>query len=124
MKTSWKFLFLLWGVLLFLPLAPVNAGTINVPAGGDLQLALNSAQPGDLIILQAGASFVGNFYLPYKTPVSGTDSDYITVRTSSPDSSLPGPDQRITPGHSGVLARIITPGNGLSAIRTVPSTHH
>ncbi|MBI3126748.1 MAG: hypothetical protein HYZ11_03995, partial [Candidatus Tectomicrobia bacterium] len=39
---------------------------IPVPSGGDLQAALNSAQPGDAIELQAGATFTGNFTLPNK----------------------------------------------------------
>ena len=43
--------------------AQTYAGTINVPAGGDLQGALTSAQPGDNIILAAGATFTGNFHI-------------------------------------------------------------
>src|SRR5947208_1882686 len=41
--------------------------TITVPAGGDFQAALNSAQPGSVIVLQAGATYAGNFSLPNKT---------------------------------------------------------
>src|SRR5262245_44705360 len=41
--------------------------TIAVSGGGNLQSALDQAQPGDLILLQAGASFTGNFVLPNKT---------------------------------------------------------
>jgi hypothetical protein len=41
--------------------------TINVPAGGDLQAAIYNAQPGDMITLQAGATFTGNFVLPNKS---------------------------------------------------------
>src|ERR1041384_8464985 len=36
---------------------PPTGATINVPAGGDLQAALNAAQPGDQIVLQAGAAY-------------------------------------------------------------------
>lgn len=35
--------------------------------GGDLQAPLNAAQPGDTILLEAGAEFVGNFVLPVKS---------------------------------------------------------
>src|SRR5262245_2995430 len=41
--------------------------TFTVNAGSNLQSALNQAQPGDLILLQAGATFTGNFVLPNKT---------------------------------------------------------
>src|SRR5689334_16633077 len=35
--------------------------TIAVRSGGDLQAALDAAQPGDVITLEAGATFRGNF---------------------------------------------------------------
>src|SRR5215216_3963413 len=41
--------------------------TITVAAGGNFQTALNSANPGDTIVVEAGATFVGNFTLPNKT---------------------------------------------------------
>ena len=58
---------------------------IVVRAGDNLQTALNQAQPGQVVQVQAGATFDGNFILPVKT---GTG--YVTVRTSTPDSELPG----------------------------------
>src|SRR5215203_4267995 len=61
-----------------------TASSIVVTAGGSLQAALNQAQPGQVIEVQAGATFDGNFILPVKT---GTG--YITVRTSTPDAQLP-----------------------------------
>jgi hypothetical protein len=91
---------------------------IYVPAGGDLQSAIDRAQPGDVITLQAGASFTGNFTLP---PKSGTE--WITIRTSAPDSSLPAPGLRITPSYAGALARILTP-NVAPAIETLSGAHH
>lgn len=39
---------------------------IIVNEGGDFQAALDRAKPGDTIILQAGAKFVGAFILPDK----------------------------------------------------------
>ena len=60
--------------------------TLAVGAGGNFQAALNAAQPGDVITLEAGATFVGPFVLPDK-PGSG----WIIIRTSAPDSSLPPP---------------------------------
>jgi hypothetical protein len=64
-----------------------------VNAGGDLQAAINAAQPGDEIVLQAGARFVGPFRLPAKA--SGA---VITIRSSA---ALP--NRRIGPGDSGLL---------------------
>src|SRR6516164_3175097 len=42
------------------------ARTVNVPAKGDFQSALNSAQPGDTIVLEAGSTYTGHFNLPDK----------------------------------------------------------
>ena len=36
---------------------------ISVNAGGNLQTAIDQANPGDVIELQAGATFTGNFTL-------------------------------------------------------------
>src|SRR5262249_5020196 len=41
--------------------------TINVAAGGDVQAAIDQARSGDVIKLQAGATFIGNFRLPNKS---------------------------------------------------------
>ena len=35
-------------------------GSAAVRAGGDFQATLNAAKPGDVITLQAGATFTGN----------------------------------------------------------------
>ncbi|HVG31770.1 MAG TPA: hypothetical protein VM911_01760, partial [Pyrinomonadaceae bacterium] len=56
------------------------AKTIKVSAKGDLQSAINAAQPGDTILLEAGASFIGPFTLTAKSSPN-TDSSYITIRT-------------------------------------------
>src|SRR5262245_39072488 len=47
--------------------APPTGRVIEVKAGGDFQAALNEARPGDVITLQAGATFTGNFTLPNKS---------------------------------------------------------
>src|ERR1043165_9518534 len=59
--------------------SPTSAATITVPAGGDIQAAINAAQPGDRIILAANADYVctGPCTLPVK---SGTD--FITIESS------------------------------------------
>src|ERR687890_240728 len=74
-----------------------TASPIVVAAGGNLQAALNQAQPGQVVQVQAGATFDGNFILPVKT---GTG--YITVRTSTPDAQLPAANTRIGPTHESL----------------------
>src|SRR5438094_67138 len=87
-----------------------RAATIVVPAGGDLHGALMNAQPGDRIVLEPGATYVGNFTLPNKNGAS-----YITLQTL-PD-GLPGDGARIAPGHT--LAKLRSP-NGAPALQTSP----
>src|SRR5215813_1597333 len=92
--------------------------TITVNAGGNLQNALNQAQPGDLILLQAGATFTGNFVLPNKT---GTD--WIIIRSSAADADLSPPGTRVTPANSAFMPKLISP-NSESVVDTNGAAHH
>jgi hypothetical protein len=80
---------------------PAPGSTIEVKAGGDFQNALNSAQCGDTIALQAGAVFSGSFIVPAK---NCDGAHWIIVRTSAPDSSLPPEGTRISPCYAGVAS--------------------
>jgi len=109
--------FVVPAALLFLlpPATPAAAGADRpVPAGGDLQRALNEARPGDRILLEPGATYSGNFVLP----VHG-GSDYITVTTNPAAADLPAAGRRITDELLGSLARIQSPNNE-PALRTAP----
>jgi hypothetical protein len=88
-----------------------HAADIYVPAGGNLQAAIDSAKGGDTIILQPGATYVGNFRLPVHA-----GSEYVTIRTAASD-QLPPDGTRITPAHSPYLATIKSP-NTTAAMRT------
>jgi hypothetical protein len=99
-----------------------QAATTYVPAGGNFQTALNNAQPGDTILLEAGATFVGPFTLPYK-PGTNTDADWITIMTSYPQ-YLPAANQRVNPNYAWLMPKIVSPGSGQSALYTQPSAHH
>jgi hypothetical protein len=91
------------------------ASTVAVPRGGDLQAALNNAKPGETILLEAGATYVGNFVLPARS----TDDDrVITVRTAG-DRGLPGEGERITPAAAEHLAKLRSP-NTMPALQTAP----
>jgi hypothetical protein len=92
-----------------------SAATITVRAGEDLQHALNAARAGDTILLERGATFVGNFVIPERT---GSDERVITLRTVG-DTGLPAPGQRITPEAAQPLAKLRSPNN-LPALRTAP----
>jgi hypothetical protein len=92
---------------------------IVVAAGGDLQRALTMARPGDTIVLEAGATYVGNFQLPAK----GAGDAYITIRSSGSDSSLPGATTRMTPEFAAQLPKIKSP-NSMPAMATQPGAHH
>ena len=91
--------------------------TVVVGVGGNLQAALDQAQPGDLILLQPGATFTGNFVLQNKT-----GAGWITVRTPTSDAKLP-PGTRVTPDLASSMPRIISP-NSEPAIQTAGGAHH
>jgi hypothetical protein len=95
---------------------PVCAASIRVPAGGDLQAALNGAQSGDDVLLAAGAVYTGNFRLPATSALA-----YITIRTES--TLLPPPGVRVTPADAPQLAKIKSP-NGSPALATADGAHH
>ncbi len=81
--------------------APLRAQTgqvIDVPAGGNLQHALNTVQPGGTIRLAAGAVYVGTYTLPAKG-----GSSYILITTNA---VLPPAGSRIDPSYRSRLATI------------------
>ena len=75
--------------------------------GGDLQAALNAAQPGDSLVLSG--TFTGNFILPTKPCGAG-----ITITSAA---ALPPAGTRVTPSTAASFAKIITP-NSAAALRT------
>ena len=93
---------------------PPSGQTIRVSSGGDLQGALNAAQPGDQVLLAAGAQFVGNFVLPPKATGESCGA-WVTVTT---ETSLPPAGTRVTPSSAASFAKIITPNQDAS-IKTV-----
>ena len=108
-----------FGVLLVASLALVFAQrsqnqfsrprVITLKAGDDLQAALRSAKFGDTIVLQAGATFRGPLILPFKGAGSGTDADYITIRTSDLG-GIPQDAERIKPAvHARAMPKIVAP---------------
>jgi len=75
--------------------------TIVVNSGSDLQAAIDGANMGDEIVLQAGATFSGNFMLRQK-PGTG----WITIHSSQLGSLPEG--TRVSPSSAASMARIVS----------------
>ena len=110
--------FLALAALLWLAAPRANAATVYVHSGDNLQTALNNASAGDVLVLDAGASFTGPFTLPNK----GSVSQYITI-TSSALASLPGQTRRVSPADASNMPKILAP-NSDNALRTAASASY
>lgn len=97
-------------------LQSASARAITIPTGVDLQTYLNNAQPGDTLILPAGAVFTGNFTLPNKI-----GSEWITI-TSSRIADLPA-GTRVKPSQASLMPKIVSP-NGAAALDAAPGSHN
>src|SRR5436190_1729520 len=98
--------------------APPSTGQlITVNTGGDLQAALNQANSGDIIELEAGATFVGNFTLPTKP-----GAEWIYIRSSA-TASLPPLGTRVSPAQTSLMPKIVSP-NTLPALSADFGAHH
>jgi len=89
---------------------------IAVPSGGDLQAALDSARPGDVVTLEPGAVYRGPFTLPKKS-----GSGWIVVRTGG-DARAATALPRIDPGQAPKLAKLVAASG--SVVKTAPGAHH
>ena len=99
------------------PSPPVTAGEIHfVAAGGDLQAAIDGARPGDVIELEAGATFVGNFVLPPQL-----EDEWLVIRSSAVD-ALPSHGERVDPSFLPSMPTLVTP-NAEPVITSPPGTH-
>ena len=103
---------------------PATANTITVCnsgcdyLNGQLQQAINAAQPGTTLLLEPGHTYAAAITLPEKT-----GDDWIVIRTNLPDTQLPPADQRIDPSYAGTLARLQAPANQ-SALTFLSGAHH
>lgn len=90
------------------------ATPVMVPAGGNLQDALNRARAGGTVLLERGATYVGNFVLP----VHDDGERAVTLRTAG-DAGFPAEGGRIAPASAARLAKLRSP-NHLPALATAP----
>ncbi len=95
---------------------PVTGRSIQVMGGGNLQAALDAARPGDAIVLEAGARFVGSFRLR-NHPGNG----WITVRSAG---LLPPEGTRATAAHAAGMATLMSPGSNQSVLTTEAGAHN
>jgi hypothetical protein len=97
--------------------AIVDGSTIKLDRNGDFQRALNSAKPGDTIVLEAGAAYTGPFTLPVKS-----GEQFVTIQ-SSRAAELPE-GVRVTPSQSALFAKLQSSENGTPIVRTAAGAHH
>ena len=86
---------------------------IKVHNGDDLQAAIDAAQPGNILVLDAGATFTGNFMFP---PKAG--EGWIYVESAAVD-SIAAAGKRVDPSAANRMAKIQS-RNSLPAIWILP----
>ena len=114
---SFTFKFVVIAFLFVLFSFNAKAATITVPAGGNLQSAINAAQPGDTIILDAGAVYASDFVLPNKS-----GSSYITIQSSRVGELPEG--VRVGPAQSALFAKLQSGSAAGQVIRSAAGAHH
>ena len=93
-----------------------NTAIIKVPPGGNLQAAVDRANSGDIIELQAGAAYTGEIILPNK-PLT----DFVTIRSSAADRLPEG--KRVGPAQADLMAKILA-RDEKAAVTTAAGAHH
>ncbi len=97
---------------------PAASGrVISVRAGDSVQEAVKAAQPGDVVEIEAGASFIGLVELPAKE-----GEGWVTIR-SSRHAELPE-GVRVSPAQSHLMPKLLAPGANDPVIRAQTGAHH
>src|SRR5262249_33512907 len=90
--------------------------TFSLHQGGNLQNAIDAAQPGDTILLDAGATFTGPITLDAKKG----PNKWITIQSNTAGgNNFPGSNVRVGPGNASSMAKILAP-SFYPAIQTQP----
>src|SRR5436309_3836418 len=77
--------------------------TFSLHQGGNLQSAIDAAQPGDTIVLDAGATFTGPITLEAKKG----PNRLITIQSNTVGTnSFPGSNVRVGPSNAASMAKI------------------
>ena len=97
-----------------IPELQAGSQTIRVPAGGDLQKALDEAKPGDRIELQPRATYGG----PFRLKAKGGDS-WIVITSAG---ELPKPGRHVQPSQASAMPKLVSAGDFVVAAE--PGAHH
>ena len=94
-----------------------DGATHKVGPNGDLQRAIDRANPGDVIVVEANATYTGPFTLPKKA-----GNSYITIQ-SSRVAELPE-GVRVGPEKSALFAKLQSAEAEKPVIKTMAGGHH
>jgi hypothetical protein len=83
----------------------------------NLQAVLDEARRGDIIVLPAGATFMGPLKLP-RVPGEG----WIEIRSAGADDLAPG--RRVSPADASKMAKILGGDGSTAAVRAEEGAHH
>jgi len=103
--------------LVEIPPLPSGGRAVTVPPRGDLQAALDAARPGDTIVLEAGATYVGPFTLPNKE-----GAGWVTLRSSRLEQGIPAAGTRVGPQHADAMPKLVS--RSKAVIIAAPGAHH
>lgn len=90
---------------------------IRVPPGGNVQAAIERAESGDIVELQAGAVYSGEVKLPNK-PLT----DFVTIQSSAV-ANLPA-EKRVAPAQRSSMATIVAGMLGRPAVSAAGGANH
>lgn len=96
---------------------PEPRRTIHVAAGQSLQHAIDRAEAGDAITLEAGAVYRGPFRLPRKE-----GNRWIVIRPATADADLPAFGQTVQRHHAARLPKLVSASG--SVIEAAAGAHH
>ena len=96
---------------------PAQGRAIHVAAEHSLQAALNAAQPGDVIMLEAGATYRGPFTLPRKE-----GDGWIVITSDTPPPAMTSPGEHVTPADGARMPKLVASGD--SVLLTDAGAHH
>ena len=94
-----------------------EGSTLRLGRNGDLQGAIDQAQPGDTIVLDANEVYTGPITLPAKP-----GSDFITIQSSRAKELPEGVP--VSPSQSALFAKVQSSENGEPIVKTKPGAHH
>jgi hypothetical protein len=98
---------------------PSGGTTRSAHTSAELSNALAKSVPGDVIVLDAGVVYTGNFKVPAK---SNPNKQWVYV-ISSAYSSLPAPGTRVAPTDAANMPKIVSP-NASQALSFADGSNH